>query len=461
MNGNYQTSADKPTIRISKLSFTLLQISILVLALLVPFLIGQHVNAAQITFRSATIDKPSASSTNIQFAFGYTLPAAAAVLSVTYEFCTTPLGTCTVPDATFDARTSTTQVGQTGTNYGGAAFTPKNTTADSGACLQATGAGTGRSFACSTRASGTGGASAVTHTIAGVVGPAINGTVYVRIATFSGAAYTGALDNGTVAVSFNQRLTINARVQESLTFCVGTTVTNAIGANGVTPIVNGSAANVTSCTNADGTSIDLGVISSTASSISPVPASPSGGDARNAYIMLLTNAFNGAVVSYRSVQDGATSGRLKVPTISCSGSSGLDAGSGSNDQCFNSSTTQTVLAAGTEEFGMTIGGVSCFAVPTAGSGGYTCDYTTGAVNLRPVTGYIGGTFVATTSGTYGTGTGFAWQSTGAAITIASTTGATKVVSNEALLLRFGATAATTTPTGSYTTLVDFIATPTF
>ena len=442
---------------------TLIAIAVIVLSSVSLLTVLQNTtSAAQITFRSATIDKPSASSTNIQFAFGYTLPAAAAVLSVTYEFCTTPLGTCTVPDATFDARTSTTQVGQTGTNYGGAAFTPKNTTADSGACLQATGAGTGRSFACSTRASGTGGASAVTHTIAGVVGPAIRGTVYVRIATFSGAAYTGALDNGTVAVSFNQRLTINARVQESLTFCVGTTVTNAIGANGATPIVNGSAANVTSCANADGTTIDLGVISSTASSISPVPASPSGGDARNAYIMLLTNAFNGAVVSYQSVQDGATSGRLKVPTISCSGSSGLDAGSGSSDQCFNSSTTQTVLAAGTEEFGMTIGGVSCFAVPTAGSGGYTCDYTTiGAVNLRPVTGYIGGTFVAGTSGTYGTGTGFAWQSTGAAITIASTTGSTKVVSNEALLLRFGATAATTTPTGSYTTLVDFIATPTF
>ncbi len=444
---------------LSKRTFTLVAVVVLSCMSLLTVLQGST-SAAQITLRSATIDKPNASSTNIQFAFGYTLPAAGTVLSVTYEFCTTPLGTCTLPTG-LNARTSSTQVAQTGTNYGGAAFAPKNDNTDSGACLQLTGAGSGNSYACYTRATGTGGASAVTHTIAGVVGPTVSGTVYVRIATFSGAAYTGALDTGTVAVSFNQRLTINARVQESLTFCVGTTVTNAIGANGVTPIVNGAAANVTSCTNADGTSVDLGAVTSTATSITPVAASPNGGDARNAYFMLATNAFNGAVVAYQAVQDGATGGRLKVPTITCSGTSALDAGSGSNDQCFNSSTTQTVLAAGTEEFGMTIGGTSCFAVPTAGSGGYTCDYTTGTVNLRPQTGYIGGTFVAATSGTYGTGTGFAWQSTGAAITIASTTGTTKVVSNEAMILRFGATAATTTPTGSYTALADFIATPTF
>jgi hypothetical protein len=162
------------------------------------------------------------------------------------------------------------------------------------------------------------------------------------------------------------------------------------------------------------------------------------------------------------VQDGATGGRLKVPGVTCTGSSILDASSSSNDQCFNSSTTQQALANGVEEFGMTIGGVACFNVPTAVNGGYTCDYSTGTVNLRPQSGYIGGTFVPGTSGTYDTTTGFAWQQTGAAVTIASSAASTiKVVASEALIIRFGAAAGVVTPTGSYTTSVDFIATPTF
>lgn len=451
---------------------TLALVAVVVLTFTSVFAVLQSSASAlpQLTSRSATIDKPNTSSTNIQFLFGYTLITSGNVQSLTYNFCTTPLGTCTLPTG-LDAKTASTQVGQTGFPANGTAFTPKNTSSDSNACLQSTGAGSGASFACYSRTAATAGNGAVTHTIAGVTGPTVAGTVYIRIVTYSDTAYLTAVDSGTVAVSFNQRLTINARVQESLTFCIGSGKTDAVGANGVAGGSNVNiprnyldAANVTDCSTMTGGDLDLGSITSTGTSISPVAASPNGGDGRNGYAMLSTNATNGAVVAYQAVQDtsGTTTGRLKVPSATCSGTSSLDASSGSNDQCFNSSSTQTVLSAGTEEYGMTIGGVSCYNVPNAASGGYTCDYTAGNVNLRPQTGYIGGTFVATTSGTYGTGTGFAWVSPGTATTIASSAASTiKVVSNEMLILKFGATAATTTPTGAYLTRADFIATPTF
>jgi hypothetical protein len=260
-------------------------------------------------------------------------------------------------------------------------------------------------------------------------------------------------------------------VQEQLTFCIGSGKTDAVGANAVAGGANVNiprnyldAANVTDCTSMTGGDLDLGSVTGTAQSISPV-AAVNGGDVRNAYAMLATNANGGTIVSYQSLNDasGTATGRLKVPGATCSGTSTLDATSGSNDQCFNSNTVQQALANGVEEFGMTIGGVSCYNVPSAASGGYTCDYTAGNVNLRPVSGYIGGTFVATTSGTFGTGTGFAWQATGATpVMIARSDLSTiKVVSNEMLILKFGAAGAITTPTGAYLTKADFIATPTF
>jgi hypothetical protein len=179
--------------------------------------------------------------------------------------------------------------------------------------------------------------------------------------------------------------------------------------------------------------------------------------------MLSTNATNGATVAYRAIPDtsGTATGRLKIAAGTCAGSNAFDAGSGTTDPCFNSSTTQTVVgsATGTEQFGMTIAGIGCYAVP---SSAYTCDYTAGNVNLRPQSGYIGGTFTAGSTGTYNTTTGFTWQESGATVTIASSAASTvKVVSNEALVLKFGARASVTTPTGSYTTQADFIATPTF
>ena len=135
-------------------------------------------------------------------------------------------------------------------------------------------------------------------------------------------------------------------------------------------------------------------------------------------------------------------------------------------QCFNSAgTTQTTFTAGTELFGMTIGGVNCASVPGTA---YTCNYLTGQNNLEPTAQYIGATYTYSSTGaatnTYGSSNakGYTWDDTGTAQTIASSAPSSiKVVANEALILKFAATAGITTPTGQYQTQADFIATPTY
>ncbi len=193
---------------------------ILVACTSLQLLMSGHASALpQLTSRSATIDKSYTSQTNIGVVFGYTLITSANVQSLTYQFCTAALGTCTTPTG-LDARTSTTQVSQTGYPTNATAFVPKNTTSDSGACLQST---AGVQFACYSRTAATAGTGAVTHTIAGLVGPTVAGTVYIRIVTYSDTAYATPVDSGTVAVAFGARMTVNARVQEVLTVCVSST----------------------------------------------------------------------------------------------------------------------------------------------------------------------------------------------------------------------------------------------
>jgi hypothetical protein len=186
--------------------------------------------------------------------------------------------------------------------------------------------------------------------------------------------------------------------------------------------------------------------------------------------MVRTNAVNGVVVDYKSLQD-TSSGQLKVPGATC----GLETGVVTTDQCFNSAdsdnnpangATQMAIAAGTEKFGMTVAGVNCGSTTA-----YTCDFTNDLYNLRRDAEYDGngttgaGTTTFLTEADQVAGTtvgGYSWLSSGAADRIASSAGsAVKVVDDEALILKFAATAGITTPTGSYTVQADFIATATF
>ena len=254
----------------------------------------------------------------------------------------------------------------------------------------------------------------------GITNPTTTGTFYARILTFATDTaadnYTSTVpgsyvDDGGIALATANELTITARVQEQLQFCVGTTDANSTN----------------NCADISGTSVSLGVVDS-----STVAAT---GDAAG-LAMIRTNAFNGATIRYKAEQE-TSSGQLKVAGATCSGTL--------TDQCFNSTgTTQNTISAGSEEFGMTITDV---------------DTTNGnTTNLQCDTQYDGdGT--CDNSGTY---TDYAWDDSGAFDTVASSTGSSvKVIDDEMINMKFAATAEATTPTGLYSVTANFVATATF
>lgn len=363
--------------------------------------------AATLTSRKVTIDKSAASSSDVSHLFSYTIVTSTTVQGIIYEFCTTPLGTCTKP--TGMSVQSATHDGQTGFPTNSTAFSA-HAVSDEGDCDMAT----SDSKMCFERTEVGTGNGAATHTISGITAPSSNQAVYVRISLYSDNAFvTGNLtDTGVVAEAFVNQITINARVQEVLFFCVGTD----------------DAASANDCTDISGTTVDLGVIDSSAVNISPV-SSGSGGNNKNGLAMVRTNAQSGVVIVYFTTLD-TSSGKLKVAGQACTDNISLV------DRCINSTTgTQNSIVAGTEEFGMTISSVD------------TSNGTT--TNITRDSEYDG-------DGT--AGGGWAWLDTGSTDEIASSS---TVVDDEMLVLRFAATASVTTPTGSYTTQANFIATPLF
>lgn len=255
----------------------------------------------------------------------------------------------------------------------------------------------------------------------GIYNPSVNGTFYARILLYatSGAAQaydpvtTGTyLHDGGVALAVADELTISARVQEVLQFCVGS---EDAGTN-------------SDCSDISGTAINLGVVES--SDTAETDNSPARRDGK---AMIRTNAFNGAAIYYKAEQNTA-SGKLKVNGATCTGSL-------TTDQCFNSAgTTKQAIVDGVEMFGMTV---------------FDIDLTNGAAttNLQCDTEYNGD---GTCSG--GAPTGYAWDDTGNFDRIAFST---SVLDDEMLQLRFAATASPTTPTGLYTVTANFVATATF
>ena len=412
-----------------------MQAAVLVSAGLLPIAIAASASAApQLTNRLAIIDTARPGQT-FQVTFQFRLPSASAIQSMAFEFCDQPLGACTVANVpTIPIASTVSQNGNwtNATAFGTYARVNGSTSGTTNNEIRVT-----RTQAAAETQSGV---LDRTITFTGLThNAAANLSFYPRIRLYSDTAYTTKVFEGAVAQSTSQTLTVNARVQEVLQFCIGSTTVD----DATTSIAG-------DCSGITGTSVDLGVVDSNAVRVTPV-AAINNGDLKNAVAMIQTNAVSGATIAYKAVQD-TSSGKLKVVGAACSGVV-------LTDQCFNSQgTTQGTFTAGTEKFGMTIAGVNCASVGT----NYTCTFASGLTNLQPQTNYIGGTYVNTTSGTYGSGTGFAWDDTGASTTIASSaTSAVKVIANEALVIKFAATAGLTTPTGQYQTQADFIATPTY
>ncbi len=422
--------------KLSRSTSLIIQAAVVAVAMLLPML-GSQASAAQLTARSVTATRSTVSSTAVQLTFAYT-PPANTTLGIKYEFCTTPLGTCTAPTGT-GATWKGTQVSQT---IPGIAFTISS--ADTGGCLAVANIAY---TTCASRASGSAnsGSTNYNHVLNGFVFPNAKQTVYVRIQMYTGAGFTTPSDNGNVAFAITDSLLVTGRVQERLDFCVA-----SLDAAAALP------ANVPACVLLASTGIDIGVIdNSTLTAVSPVlGANGNGADNKYGILMTNTNAVNGTSISYYPESNpGATnqvrSFRQNASTCSVTTTS-------TTDSCFiSSATTGAVLVVGTESFGMQIPCIDRAA------GATTTNFQTGTVP----------TAYSNTDNTYtasagcqnlsggDTGIKFAWDDTGTPATIA--TSAVGPIDNEIIKVRFGAEAAATTPVGNYTVSTSFIAAPIF
>lgn len=393
--------------------------------------------AGQLTVRSLTLTSGVPSKTGVQYKFTFTVAATSTVQSLKFEACTVAVGTCVTP---------------TGLSFSSAAWVSQN--GWQGAVNFAAGGGSNDCTAsariiCATRSSASNQtATARDITFGTITNPStVNTAFFVRITTYSDAAYTlgNIQDTGTVASAVVQTLTVNANVAEVLNFCVGNTTVNDATTN------PGN-----SCTNISGSSLSIGSLSSGGVNISPVTAT-NGGDDNNGIAMLRTNANGGATVSYDAIQAGSGSnhlGTLRVTGAAC------NAGTVGTDACINAiGTTQTAVTAGTEAFGMTIAAINC---GSNGSVNYTCTFSTGAYNLTRNANYDGtgaNTYPTDSDQIAGpTNAGYAWDETGTVQQIASSS---TVVDDEAMILKFAATSGVVTPFGAYSVQADFIAVPTY
>ncbi len=381
--------------------------------------------AGQLTSRSVTISSSATSAASQTYTYGFSIATAGQVQGIKFMACTTPLNTCTAPTGmTIDAGTEASRSGWSGATT----FTRDATGAND--CAPAA------NILCIKRTDTTSESGAKTLGWNTQTNPSSNQTVYFRLTTYTTNTWTAGsiVDTGTVAAAYVNQLVISAAVQENLVFCVGTT----------------DAASANDCTDISGSTVNLGIVDSTAVSVSPVAVSPNGGNNVNGLAMIRTNGFNGTVVQFYSEQN-TSSGALKVAGAACSGSS-------TTDQCFNSAPstmsngTGSAVVAGTEKFGMTVSSIDT-------SNGST-------TNLNRVANWNGdgasGGSCTTASPPSSSTNCWAWNDTTTPVTIASSTASSvKVLDDEMIVMRFAATAASTTPTGSYAVTTTYIATPTF
>lgn len=184
--------------------------AVIALALaIIPVLQSTQASAAQLTARKVTIGSslPSASTT---YKFDFTIPTAASIGSIKFEFCEAASGTCNSSAATTGVVTSATLTAQTGT--GATGFTLGANTANS-------------SYITRTAAAISAG-TPVSYTLSNVTNPSNSSATvfFVRISTYTGTnGSTGLTDSGTVATSTAGQVTVNASVDETLSFSLAAT----------------------------------------------------------------------------------------------------------------------------------------------------------------------------------------------------------------------------------------------
>jgi len=288
-------------------------------------------------------------------------------------------------------------------------------------------------------------ASSEVFDITGITNPSTTGTFYARMYTYAAVSWSGYtsaaspgtfVDYGGIALSTAALITITARVQESLAFCVS------------------KADPVTWTTTADCTDtlvgsnppvVELGHISGATKILDDTAV-----DHDTIFSQISTNATNGAVINLRSNPGGKLSG---APTCS-----GLSADIGVTCAIPAAGATASAIVAGTAEFGLFVSdgapgtnGTGATMTPTTIYNDQTNEGPTyfygmdGATAQTANPGGLNRTFTGNVSGTFGS-------------TLAAATGPTYRNQNS---YRFAATAALTTPAGLYTANMTMTATGSF
>jgi hypothetical protein len=455
------------TFALSKRALALIAAAILFVAGLVPILTSQTVSAGQVTSRNATISSSKSGQTGVSWQFNFTYPSTAVTQGIIFEFCTTPLGTCTHPTG-LDVTAATAGVGAqsfiTTPSSNTTAFAEVN--ASTNDCVLTGVAATETKYCVNRTETEAETAAAKSLTISAVTNPTLPGqansysTVYVRMSFYSNSTFTpGAgsaniIQNGTVAAAITQQLTTSGRVQERLAFCVA-----AIDDDDALPV--DCAAFPTT------TSIDLGTIDNTTAPISMTsPVEPTATNGANDFYgiaMVNTNASGGVVIGYYPESDTNVGNsdtdqlrNFRVALADCSATT-----TSVTDQCFiNANAAGEAFVAGTERFGVQIACKDISQGSTDNLGTTPGAGTAGTVNTAYANTDQDVTPTADCeSPTLGdTGVTFAWNNAG---TTAPLISSTSVVEDELIKLRFGAVAAATTPTGLYRVTTTYIATPTF
>lgn len=313
----------KLKIKNTNLSFDHILRYIAVVALLGMSFMPVAVGAAQITGRSVTLSDSTGDAASVSYTFASAaLPTTGtAVKSVAALACTTASGACTKP--TGFANASSTLVSQP-SGLGAASGWTVNTATDG-------------SLRIVNAANATTPSGAVSIPWGAVHNPTANNTTfYLRVTTYSDAAWSSALDSGTVAVSTAQAITVTASVDETLTFCTGT--------SGITS---------SSCAGATGATVALGTLTSTATASS------------TSQIGVTTNAASGYSITVNGTT--LTSGGNTISALA----------------------TQTASAVGGEQFGINLKDNATPNIGTevagAGDATATANYAT-ADQFRFVTG---------------------------------------------------------------------------
>ncbi len=446
---------------------------------LMPILLSAQADAAQLASRKVTITSSEPSKTNVSYAFAFTIPTGAGtpVQSIAFSFCTTPLGTCTLPTG-MDVGTTSAQVNATQTFSQTPVFTEQTSTA--GACSGVAANNTATQY-CVTRTGGTSGSAetdgagnAKAITVDGITNPSIpsgnNTAVYIRIALYSDNAFATPVQDGTVAAAIVNQLTVTGRVQERLVFCVFA-LDDVAGSSATAGTAAGNMP--TDCTASEATAstnVDMGVIDNSTVAKSPVNNTPptSLGNDRFGAALLNTNATSGVALTYYPTL--ASSGTNELRAFRVPGSTCNVSGTSLVDQCFiSAATTGEGFVAGTERFGTQI---VCVANAATNSIGTTSNLGKNGAGTYTSGSGAGGSFNTAYSNTDDSmvddgsddcensdiGVKFAWDASGTAVPLISSV---TVVDDELVKMRYGATASATTPTGTYTVATTYIATPTF